>query len=93
MNKFNPTDQFDPEPIIALVKESGGDPKLIDALSRCKRGRWENDAKAYIHFKSPSEWAFKRNVVLKDLVEGTIVIDILEGDQVGGIEFVDRINL
>jgi hypothetical protein len=39
-----------------------------------------------------ADWQFEVNVVLTRAVLGMVVLDILEGDRLGGIEFVDRIS-
>jgi len=39
-----------------------------------------------------SEWQFERNMELHSPTEGWIVLDILKGQRVGGVEFVSRIK-
>jgi hypothetical protein len=41
---------------------------------------------------SGSEWQFDHNVILTDETEGTLVLDILKGNRVGGIEFLKRLK-
>ncbi len=52
----------------------------------------------YIHFvdstapnKPGSQWQFERNILLYDKREGDLVLDILEGNRVGGVEFLKRL--
>lgn len=72
-------------------------PWLPAALSCCGPGKWESGA--YVHYVSPadpgqpgSQWHFETNVVIDNSVLGMVVIDILKGNRIGGIEFVDRID-
>ncbi len=69
---------------------------LPDALRECTKYSFES--KAYYHFVSPkdankpgAEWQFERNIILTDKKEGEIVLDILKGNKVGGIEFLSRL--
>jgi hypothetical protein len=39
-----------------------------------------------------SEWQFETNVVLSHESLGMVVLDVLKGDRLGGIEFVDKIK-
>jgi len=68
-------------------------PEALRTCTRCFRG-----SDAYYYFVSPrnpnmpgSEWRHDRSVVMVDGEQGTIVLDILKGNRVGGVEFVDRI--
>jgi uncharacterized protein YuzE len=84
--------------IITLIKEQ--EPKrtdLIEQLQNSERKEWIRQA--YIRFVSGekpnlpgSEWQFEENIVLEHDTEGTIVLDILKGGQIGGIEFVKYIK-
>jgi hypothetical protein len=72
-------------------------PWLPAALSNCGPGRWESCA--YVRYVSPvnssqpdSQWHFETNVVIDHSVLGMVVIDILQGNRIGGIEFIDRIE-
>jgi hypothetical protein len=38
--------------------------------------------------KPGAEWQFERSIVLEDPKEGELVLDILKGNRVGGIEFL-----
>lgn len=70
---------------------------LPAALASCGPGTWES--RAYVHYVPPidpnqadSKWQFEANVVIDHSVLGVVVIDILKGNRIGGIEFVDRID-
>jgi len=72
-------------------------PWLPTALSNCGPGQWESDAYVrYVPVIDPntpnSRWLFEKNVVINHSVLGMVVIDLLQGNRIGGIEFVDRIG-
>ena len=55
-------------------------------------GNWKS--KAYYRFvssknanKPGSEWQFHDNIILEHEKHGTIILDILENNRIGGIEF------
>ncbi len=95
MNKPVP---YDIELIVNLLQLQH--PEEIEVamnIELCQEGYWKS--KAYIHFVAPikpnqpgSKWQFDRNIILEDESEGTIVIDVLMGNEIGGIEFVNRIG-
>jgi hypothetical protein len=65
---------------------------LINNLEPIKHGKWER--KAYYKFVDStnanqfgSKWQFKKNIFLEHPKFKTLVLDILENDQLGGIEF------
>ncbi|MDR4950780.1 hypothetical protein REB14_01125 [Chryseobacterium sp. ES2] len=72
-----------------------------DSILKCNlesisSGKWQS--KAYYRFvdstyanKPRSKWIFKENIILEHPTLGTIVLDILEKDQLGGIEFITLI--
>ncbi|ANF52369.1 hypothetical protein A0O34_18425 [Chryseobacterium glaciei] len=66
---------------------------LKDTLENAKNGNWES--KAYYRYvdsknanKTDAEWQFKENIVFNHPKLGTIVLDILQDERLGGIEFV-----
>lgn len=66
---------------------------IIENLKNCKEGFWKN--RAYLQFVSSdnanepdSKWQFEKNIKLEDKLEGTIILDILVENQIGGIEFL-----
>lgn len=89
---------FDPKMLIALASvEAPEYPWLPDALANCGAGVWRS--RAYVHYVSAvnanepgAEWQFETNVVLEHDVLGTVILDILKGSRLGGIEFVSRLN-
>ena len=67
--------------------------KLINNLETIELGEWES--RAYYRFvdsknanQPNSKWKFKNNIVLEHPKFKTIVLDILEDDHLGGIEFI-----
>ena len=70
--------------------------RLPDALARCTSCRWRS--RAYVRFvdasnpnRPGSEWQFEENIILEHPREGTLVLDILRGGRVGGVEFLARL--
>jgi hypothetical protein len=88
---------FYPTMLLEAVKAQAPEfPWLPEALEDCGPGEWESRAYVgYISRRQPnrpgSEWQFQTNVVLSHESLGMVVLDILEGDRLGGIEFVDKI--
>ncbi len=88
---------YDPGWLVELARESRPDePWLAEALARCTRAAGES--RAYIYFVDPahpgepgSEWRFEENVLLEHPREGQLVLDVLRGRRVGGVEFLKRI--
>jgi hypothetical protein len=88
---------FDPRTLIESVRAQAPEyPWLPDALNHCGAGLWEN--RAYVRYvdsrnanQTGAEWQFKTNVVLSHELLGTVVLDILKDNRLGGIEFVDKI--
>ena len=37
-------------------------------------------------------WQFEANVVINHRLLGMVVIDVLQGDRIGGIELIDRLS-
>ncbi len=89
---------FDPRMLIEDARAQVPEfPWLPDALARCGTGKWESSAYVrYVTSINPnqpkSQWQFETNVVINHRSLGMVVIDILQGDRIGGIEFVDRID-
>lgn len=85
---------YKPEWIIEIAKKQIPDkPEIIKALALCTKVKVES--RAYIYFvnmENPnepnSEWQFEENIMLEDKKNGTIVLDILKGNKIGGIEFL-----
>lgn len=88
---------YDPEWLAKLAEEQCPEmPWLPGALRNCRRGWWES--RAYVYFagsdrpnREDSAWRFERNAMLTDKKEGDLVLDILEGQRVGGVEFLKRL--
>ncbi len=88
---------YDPTWLVELARgECPDQPWLAEALARCTRALEQSPA--YTYFVSPdsanepgAEWQFDTTVVLEHPVEGSLVLDILKGGRVGGVEFLARL--
>ena len=89
---------FEPMMLVETVRTQALEfPWLVDALMTCGPGDWESRAYVgYVSRANPnqtgSEWQFETNVVLEHEKLGMVVLDILKGNRLGGIEFVDKIE-
>jgi hypothetical protein len=75
------------------IEQISDRPEIIKALSECTNGLKES--RAYIYFvngdnpnQPNSEWQFEENITLEDKINGTIILDILKGNRIGGMEFL-----
>ncbi len=88
---------FEPSQLVNVAMEQAPDfPWLPHALATCSAGQWRGSAYiAYVPSDRPnhpgSEWQFETCVVLEHETLGQVVVDILQGQRIGGIEFVDRL--
>jgi hypothetical protein len=88
---------YNPDWLVALAKRQHPDkPWLAEAFARCRVV--VKRTKYIIHFIDPknanqvgAEWQFETNLWLEDPVEGNLVVDVLKGQRVGGLEFYDRL--
>ena len=86
------------EEIIDLMRKQ--QPKrlsIIQSLQKTTGGKWTSSG----YFRvvnsmnannAGSEWQFQENIILEHESLGMIVIDVLKGDRIGGIEFLNLIN-
>ena len=89
---------YDQNWLIELAKRQIPDkPEIITALKDCKKGFRES--RAYIYFVNAdnagqpnSEWQFEENIILEDRKEGTIILDVLTDNRIGGIEFLKYVK-
>jgi hypothetical protein len=88
---------YDPRWLVELAKAQYPDePWLAEALAGCTMCHRESDK--YIRFVDATSanepgaaWQFEENRWLKDSKEGNLILDILKGHRVGGVEFYDRL--
>lgn len=81
---------YDPSWLVALAREQcPGEAWLPAALERCTRAR--EDGRAYLYFEEFEPGEFERNLMLHHPHEGTLMLDVLRGGRVGGIEFLRRL--
>jgi hypothetical protein len=83
--------------IIELVRQQEPLRKdVIKALTECKGGQWRG--KAYFQFVDSTnanqigaEWQIEENIVIEHPEKGTIIIDFLKDNKIGGLEFYELI--
>lgn len=88
---------YDPTWLVELARSTRPDiPWLPTALARCTKCC--RTSRAYVHFVNPdrankpeSDWQFREHLYLHDPIEGNLIVDVLEGRKIGGIEFYDRL--
>ena len=80
-----------------LEKEETKNENLINSLQNCSGGKWKN--KAYFQFvnsENPnqvgSEWQFLDNIIFEHEEFGTIIVDLLKDNRIGGFEFYELIG-
>jgi hypothetical protein len=85
---------YDPGWLVALAREQYPDePWLAEALEACTRAAWGGPA--YLYFVDATDanqpgatWRFDENRILEHPREGDLVLDILYGRRVAGVEFL-----
>ncbi|MFT5914381.1 MAG: hypothetical protein ACI81T_000869 [Bacteroidia bacterium] len=85
---------YNPEWIVKIAKVQIPDrPEIIQSLAECTKSKIES--KAYTYFEDcenpnhpNSNWQFKENIILEDKKMGTVILDVLKGNKIGGIEFL-----
>lgn len=92
------SDGFDPRVLIEMAKKVAPElPWLPEALNNCGSGTWKS--RAYVHYvssenanKPGAAWQYETTVGFSHPSLGLVHIDILKGQRIGGIEFVDKIE-
>jgi hypothetical protein len=95
MSEWKP---YDPAWLVELAKAQVPEEAWLPAaLAACTMAR--QDSEAYIHFvhgadsdEPDSEWEAQTDITLKHPTEGELVLDILEGNRVGGVEFLSKLG-
>ena len=95
MSEWKP---YDPAWLVELAKAQVPEEAWLPAaLAACTMAMQESEA--YIHFvhrpdtdEAESEWEAQTDIVLKHPTEGELVLDILEGNRVGGVEFLSKLG-
>ena len=90
MNKI--WESYNPQWLVELAEYEMPEEKwLVDSLKKCTK--YSIESKAYYHFvdQNSNEWKFEKNILLNHKKEGELVLDILEGGRVGGVEFLSRL--
>lgn len=89
---------YDPAWLVELAKAQHPEEAWLPAaLAACTMARQESAA--YIHFvnkadpdEPSSEWQEQMDITLKHPTEGELVLDILEGNRIGGVEFLAKLS-
>lgn len=90
---------YDPSWLISLAKEQHPEETwLVEALAVCTRAKLKGDVSIYFvdaanANKPGSEWQFERNILLDSPTEGPVILDVLKGQKIGGVEFYGRPGL
>ena len=95
--KDNKTNNYDPTWLVEAAEKCSEEyPWLIAELKNLTKVVKETNA--YIYFVNPdnpnepdSDWQFQENILLPDSIKGEIVLDILVGNRVGGVELLDKL--
>jgi hypothetical protein len=82
---------FDPSALVAAARLQHADkPWLADALARCTEVYPEG--RAYLYAVRPSGAVrVLETVTLHDRRLGTVVVDVLEGRRISGLEFLNKL--
>ncbi len=88
---------YDPTWLVELAKAQLPEEEwLPGALAKCTRALQESAG--YIHFVDPrdpeslgSEWGEQEDLTLHHPTEGDLVLDVLDGNRIGGVEFLDKL--
>lgn len=82
--------------VVEAAQRAPERPDLQEALARCRRAKLVSEA--YLYFEEASRpnepgssWQFEENVILESTPEGDLVLDLLKGNRVGGVEFLSRL--
>ena len=88
---------YDPDWLVEAARQVEQEyPWLPMALAACTES--VENGWLYVRFitskranKPGSEWQFRESVILEDTVHGDVIVDVLEGNRIGGVEFYDRL--
>ncbi len=88
---------YDPTWLVELAREQLPEETWLPAaLAACTMASQESAA--YIHFvkredsdEPGSEWEVQTDFSLKHPTEGELVLDVLDGHRIGGVEFLDKL--
>ncbi len=94
---FKVWEEYDPTWLVeAAEKYKSEYPWLPSALAECIKAKRESKFyTAFVNQKNPnkpgSEWQFETNIILEETAEGEVVLDILQNNRVGGVEFLSKL--
>ena len=89
--------QYDPSWLVNAVKALEGEyPWIVEAAQNCTSVVAESEL--YIHFIDPSnpnkpgsKWQFEQNIIIEESEKGELVLDILKGNIIGGVELLTNV--
>jgi hypothetical protein len=80
-----------------LIQQDPERMDVVNALKNCKEGYWSN--RGYYSFvrnvksnKKETDLQILESIVLEHKTLGTIVIDFMEDNTIGGLEFIEFLN-
>lgn len=90
---------YDPSWLVKLAEAQKPSNKwLSESLRKCTKAIKVSLDTPYLYFvdntnanKDGSDWQFKTNVTLDSEEEGWLILDILQDNKVGGVEFYNRL--
>ncbi|HEY8026358.1 MAG TPA: hypothetical protein VIF60_17480 [Burkholderiaceae bacterium] len=96
-NFFTEWTPYDAQWLIHLARLQHADKEwLADAFAKCTMAK--SGGKAYVYFvdhanpnRPGSAWQFDQSLMLECPERGEIVVDVLKGARVGGIEFLSEL--
>ena len=88
--------EYDPGWLVEAAKPYGEEyPWSEESLTKCILAK---DGGVYVHFvdssrpnKPGSEWQFKENIVIEDTLRGDVILDVLTGNRIGGVEMFSEL--
>lgn len=90
---------YDPSWLVDWLREHRpSEPELASAAAVCTRAIPEDPNCVYLRFvdttdanKPGGDWQWDTNILLEGTPRGLVLLVMLEGGRIGGIEFVDEI--
>lgn len=80
-----------------LKSEIPNQKELISFVEKIKVENWKS--RAYVYFINPqnpnqpnSDWQFEENLILESKKYGTLILDILTDNRIGGVEFYNNLK-
>ena len=89
--------KFDPQPLMKLAEEQFPEQSwLVESLSLCVKVADDGNG-TYFYFTpreaasdGQTEWEFQKNISLRDPNFGELILDVLQNNRIGGIDFIEK---